>query len=136
MFRSRLNARGLLDQFHVHSAGTGDWHVGDPPDRRAQLAAASRGIDISMLRARQVQPDDAGTFDYLIAMDRGNQRELMHLAGDTHAHKVRLFMEFADIDTHEEVPDPYYGGDQGFDQVIDLIESASDGLIRHLLRQV
>ncbi len=135
VFRHRLSARGLDDRFHVDSAGTGDWHVGNPPDRRAQLAAASRGFDISMLRARQVETADAGRFDYLIAMDRGNHRELVQLAGETHAHKVRLFMEFADLDTHDEVPDPYYGGDQGFDQVIDLIESASDGLIEHLLRQ-
>ena len=135
VFRHRLSARGLQDRFHVDSAGTGDWHVGNPPDRRAQLAAASRGFDISMLRARQVQPDDTATFDYLIAMDRGNHRDLVRLAGENHAHKVRLFMEFADIDTPDEVPDPYYGGDQGFDQVIDLIEAASDGLIEHLLRQ-
>lgn len=135
VFRGRLESRGLLDRFHVDSAGTGDWHIGNPPDRRAQLAAASRGIDISMLRARQVQADDASAFDYLIAMDRGNHRDLVRLAGDARAHKVRLFMEFADIDSHDEVPDPYYGGDSGFDQVIDLIEAASDGLIEHLLRQ-
>ncbi len=134
VFRQRLVTRGLESRFRVDSAGTGDWHVGSPPDRRAQLAAASRGFDISGQRARQVRPDDADGFDYLIAMDRGNHRDLVHLAGTERAHKVRLFMEFAGIDGLEEVPDPYYGGDDGFDRVIDLVEAASDGLIEHLLR--
>jgi protein-tyrosine phosphatase len=135
-FRHHLAARNLAGRFIADSAGTGDWHVGSPPDRRAQLAAASRGFDISDLRARQVRAEDFEEFDYLIAMDRANQHELQRLAGSGNARKVRLLLEFADISGEEEVPDPYYGGEQGFDRVIDLIEAASNGLIEHLLREI
>ena len=135
VFRQRLSDRGLGERFTVDSAGTGAWHVGHPPDRRARLAAASRGFDISSLRARQVRPEDLETFDYLIAMDHGNHRELVSMAGSGRSHKVRLFMEFAHIDGPDEVPDPYYGDDNGFDRAIDLIEAASDGLIDFLLRE-
>ncbi|MDE0715150.1 MAG: low molecular weight phosphotyrosine protein phosphatase [Gammaproteobacteria bacterium] len=135
VFRQRLSDRGLDGRFTVDSAGTGDWHVGHPPDRRARFAAANRGFDISSLRARQVRSDDMETFDYLIAMDHGNHRELVRMAGQGLAHKVRLFMEFAGIDGPDEVPDPYYGDDHGFDRAIDLIEAASDGLIDYLLRE-
>ena len=134
VFRQRLAQRHLTHRFAVDSAGTGDWHVGSPPDRRAQLAAASRGFDISTLSARQVRQADFEDFDYVVAMDRNNQRDLALLAGTVHAHKVRLLMEFAGLPGEDEVPDPYYGGDSGFDRVIDLIEAASDGLIEHLLR--
>mgnify|MGYP001812253702 FL=1 len=134
IFRHHLAQRKLHDRFDADSAGTGDWHVGSPPDRRAQLAAVSRGFDISDLRARQVQRSDFEDFDYLLAMDRGNHQELCRQAGRDHLHKVRLLMEFARMAGEEEVPDPYYGGDRGFDQVIDLIEAASNGLIEHLLR--
>lgn len=135
VFRQHLSDRGLGGRFLVDSAGTGDWHVGHPPDRRAQFAAQARGFDISPIRARQVRPDDMESFDYLIAMDHGNRRELVRMAGPALAHKVRLFMEFAGIDGHDEVPDPYYGDGGGFDRAIDLIEAASEGLIDHLLRE-
>ena len=133
VFRHIVSSQELHDLFEVDSAGTGDWHVGNPPDRRAQLAAAERGIDISDLRARQVDEYDLQRFDYVIAMDHANRRELMALAGQTYGHKVRLLLEFGDISEIEEVPDPYYGGDRGFDQVLDLIEQASEGLLNHIL---
>ncbi len=135
VFRHILAERDLQDQFLVDSAGTGDWHIGNPPDRRAQAAAAERGIDISNLRARQVKDSDIHHFDYVIAMDHANRHELITLAGEFHANKVRLLLEFADIAGINEVPDPYYGGERGFDQVLDLIEQASEGLLLHILNQ-
>lgn len=135
VFRHIVSNRELHDLFDVDSAGTSHWHIGDPPDRRAQLAAAERGIDISRLRARQVDPSDLQRFDYLIAMDHSNRLELIAMAGQSNRHKVRLLLEFADIAGSDEVPDPYYGGDRGFDQVLDLIEQASEGLLDHILDQ-
>ncbi len=134
VFRHRLSVRGLGEHCIVDSAGLGTWHIGHPPDHRAQVAAAGRGFDISMIRARQVQLDDLQSFDYIIAMDHENHRELTRLAGVELAHKVRLFMEFTDVDGLDVVPDPYYGDTHGFDRVIDLIEAASDGLIDHLFQ--
>lgn len=135
VFRQLLSNRNLQELFVVDSAGTGDWHIGNPPDRRAQNAAAERGIDISNLRARQVNDRDIHRFDYVIAMDRANRQELITLVGQTHAHKVHLLLEFTDIAGFNEVPDPYYGGERGFDQVLDLIEQASEGLLQHILNQ-
>ncbi|MGB5705341.1 MAG: low molecular weight protein-tyrosine-phosphatase [Arenicellales bacterium] len=135
VFRQFLSKRNLLEQFEVDSAGTGNWHIGSPPDKRAQLAASTRGIDISSLRARQISDADIHRFDYIIAMDHSNQRELVALAGQARAHKIRLLLEFTEIIGLDEVPDPYYGGDRGFDQVLDMIEEASEGLITHILKQ-
>jgi protein-tyrosine phosphatase len=135
VFRQLLSSRNLQDLFVVDSAGTGDWHIGNPPDPRAQIAAAERGIDISNFRARQVNDRDIHRFDYVIAMDRANRQELITLVGQPHAHKVHLLLEFTDIAGLNEVPDPYYGGERGFDQVLDLIEQASEGLLQHILNQ-
>ncbi len=99
------------------------------------MVAARRGLDISSLRARQIQADDLHRFDYIIAMDHENQRELVRLAGmEDLVDKIRLFMEFVNMEGPDVVPDPYYGDDAGFDRMLDLIEEASDGLIDHLLR--
>jgi len=134
LLRHKLQQRNLLDRFEVDSAGTGDWHVGHPPDERAQAAAAIRGFDISDLRARQVSPLDTERFDYVIAMDDSNHQNLSQLAGAGHAHKVRLLLEFSASEL-DQVPDPYYGGEHGFNQVIDLIDDACEGLIADLLGQ-
>ncbi len=127
---------GVADRFELDSAGTGSWHVGDPPDARARRAAAARGIDISGQRARQVGPADFDRFDLILAMDRSNAEVLWRLAGrlgEDHAAKVRLFMEFAPETGVGEVPDPYYGGAAGFERVIDLIGEAAHGLLAHRL---
>lgn len=117
----------------VDSAGTAAYHVGNPPDRRATDAASRRGIRLEHLRARQVQAEDFGRFDLVLAMDRDNLEDLLAICPDEHRAKVSLFLEFAgDRVATLEVPDPYYGGDAGFEQVLDLVELATAGLIEQL----
>jgi protein-tyrosine phosphatase len=133
VMRRLLEDAGLGDRVEVESAGTGGWHVGEPPDERATLAARRRGITLSGA-AQQVRPADFRRFDLLIALDRANLRELLALAPDEEAaEKVRLLREFdpranGDLD----VPDPYYGGDRGFETVLDMVEAACRGLIDEL----
>jgi low molecular weight protein-tyrosine phosphatase len=116
----------------VDSAGTAGYHVGEAPDPRAQEAARRRGYDMAPLRARVVEPEDFARFDLILAMDRANLSVLHRRAPATVRERVRLFLEFApDADT-VEVPDPYYGGATGFEEVLDLVEVAARGLIRHL----
>jgi protein-tyrosine phosphatase len=126
--------RRLIDDagldIEVDSAGTGGWHAGEPPDERATLAAQRRGVTLSGA-ARQVRPDDFQRFDVLVAMDRGNLRELLALAPDEEAAaKVRLLVADADV------PDPYYGGDRGFETVLDMVEAACRELLDELRSRV
>jgi protein-tyrosine phosphatase len=116
----------------VDSAGTADYHVGEPPDRRTVAAARRRGYDLSALRARQVQTEDFRRFDYVLAMDRANLSELesRRLAGAT--AQLALFLSFAPGCEYEEVPDPYYGGSEEFERVLDLCEAAARGLLAQL----
>jgi len=116
----------------IESAGTSGYHIGAAPDERAQAAARRRRYDMSGLRARRVQPDDLEHFDLILAMDRNNWEELLELAPRAVHERVRLFLEFAPDAGTDEVPDPYYGGANGFEYVLDLIEAASLGLIRHI----
>ena len=131
-FRRAVEARGLGAQFEIDSAGTGDWHIGAPPDARAQRAGARRGIDISGLRARQTSAADMAEFDHIVAMDRANHADLVRLAGARHRAKVRLFLQDCPQADEEEVPDPYYGDDAGFDRALDLIELAAEALLAQL----
>ncbi len=131
VFARRVAEAGLQDQVLVDSAGTGDWHIGHPPDARSCAAAAARGYDMSALRARQVQARDFHDFDLVLAMDENNLRDLQRLAPPQHRHKLRLFMDFADMD-ERSVPDPYYGEAEDFQRVLDLVETAADALLRHL----
>lgn len=117
------------------SAGTHDYHIDEPPDLRSQRAAAKRGYDLAALRARQVSLRDFGEFDYVLAMDEANLRLLERLCPPSHAHKLKLFLEFSGDPAVREVPDPYYGGGQGFERVLDLAEQAARGLLEHLRRQ-
>ena len=126
---------GLEGQIIVDSAGTGDYHIGEPPDPRACLAAAQRGYDLNPLRARQVQKRDFAEFDYVLAMDHENLRALGRWCPPEHAHKVKLFTEFYSQGACP-VPDPYAGGPQGFELVLDLVEDAAQGLLRHVRRQL
>ena len=117
----------------IDSAGTHDYHAGDPPDRRAVEAAARRGIDIATQRARRVEQADFERFDLLIAMDRLNREILLDRSPEQYRSRVRLFLEFAPAVDEEDVPDPYYGGPVGFERVLDLAEEAAIGLLEELV---
>ncbi|MCA7924077.1 low molecular weight phosphotyrosine protein phosphatase [Burkholderia cenocepacia] len=132
VMRQQVDAAALADRIAIDSAGTGDWHVGEPPDTRAQAAARSRGYDLSALRARQVSAADFEQFDLLLAMDEANLAELRRRCPPQHREKVRLLMEFAPGATETEVADPYFGGAQGFEQVLDQVERACAGLLEAL----
>lgn len=119
----------------VDSAGTGSWHLGEAPDRRATQAARGRGYDLSHLRARQVDPADFEHFNYILAMDEENLAELEAMAPADYPGHLSLFLDFAVAATEREVPDPYYGGADGFDHVLDLVESASAGLLEAIRRE-
>jgi protein-tyrosine phosphatase len=133
VMRRLLDEEGLADRVMVESAGTGGWHVGEPPDERATLAARRRGIALAGA-ARQVRAADFRDFDLLIAMDRANLRELLAVAPDEEAaEKVRLLREFDPASSGDlDVPDPYYGGDRGFETVLDMVEAACRGLLDDL----
>jgi protein-tyrosine phosphatase len=121
----------------VDSAGTHDYHVGSPPDRRSIDAAARRGIDLSRLRARQVVSSDFEEFDLIVAMDRLNRAVLRDRAAPSARASIRLLLEFAGRDAEGDdvdVPDPYYGGPVGFEQVLDLVEEAAEGLLAEIRR--
>jgi protein-tyrosine phosphatase len=118
----------------VDSAGTHDYHVGEPPDRRAIAAAARRGVDISTLRARRVDAEDFARFDLILAMDQDNRSTLLRLSPASFHDRIRLLMEFAgEVEGMLDVPDPYYGGAVGFERVLDLVERAGEGLLREII---
>ena len=132
VFRALAEQEGALRQGWVRgidSAGTGDWHVGSPPDKRTVLAARRRGYELGQLRARQVTAHDFHDFDLLLAMDRSNLANLQRLRPPGGMAEVKLFLEYAAQAGFEEVPDPYYGGPEGFEEVLDLCEAASRGLL-------
>lgn len=137
VFRKLVREEGMAQSIEIDSAGTHAYHVESPPDRRAQATAVSRNIDLSDLRGRQVETEDFHRFDYILAMDNENLAILNELCPAGTEDKLCLFMDFAPDYGMSEVPDPYYGGDRGFDQVFDMIEEASKGLLadirqRHL----
>ncbi len=133
VFRRVAEDEGVLHLFEIDSAGLGDWHIGQAPDIRAQDAARNRGIDISGQSARQVRHDDYARYDLLLAMDETNYQELVQLAPSDARHKIRRFLDFAPQVPTKDVPDPFYGGPEGFDHALDLIEQAARGLLAHLL---
>jgi protein-tyrosine phosphatase len=133
VFRRVVRERAPELDVHVDSAGTHDYHVGEAPDPRARAAARRRGIDISQLRARQITADDFERFDLILAMDEDNLRALQSRADRVYHERIRLLMEFAPNATRRAVPDPYYGGEQGFEEVLDLLEEAANGLVDDLL---
>lgn len=134
VFRKRAQDAGLAQHLHIDSAGTGNWHVGRPPDRRAQVAGQRRGYDLSKLRGRQVAPEDFARFHWILAMDQGNLDDLRGLQPANFAGHLGLLRAFAaKSDAADlEVPDPYYGGPEGFELVLDLIEHATDHFLDHL----
>jgi protein-tyrosine phosphatase len=131
VFRRLVRDEGLEDEIEIDSAGTGGWHVGDPPDARATDAARRRGIELEGA-ARQFSPTDFDRYDLILAMDEENRRDLLDVAPDEDARaKVRLFREFdpASNGGDLDVPDPYFGGEQGFEHVLDLVDAAARGLL-------
>jgi protein-tyrosine phosphatase len=119
-------------RLEIDSAGTAGYHIGSPPDSRTQQAALRRGYDMSAIRARAVEPRDFTRFDLILAMDRNNFDTLRDGAPPAAHSRIRLFLEFAPELEIREVPDPYYGGPNGFEEVLDLVEAAARGLLIHL----
>lgn len=132
VFRKLVAEEGLVEHIEIDSAGTHAYHIGKPPDQRAQAAAESRGVDLSRLRGRQALREDMERFDYVLAMDRENHEHLLAICPDGLEEKIRLFLEFAPHRPEREVPDPYYGGPAGFDRVLDMIEEAARGLLEDI----
>lgn len=132
VFRQLLNTQSLSDKIKTDSAGTHAYHVGEPPDRRAQLTAKNRNIDLSDLRARKSIPEDFIEFDYVLAMDNDNYAILRSECPSGSEYKLKLFMDFAPQLEISEVPDPYYGGDNGFEVVFDMVQTAAEGLLEDI----
>jgi protein-tyrosine phosphatase len=132
VFRHMARQAGLEERFEIDSAGTHAYHVGKAPDARAQEAARRRGYDLSGLRGRQVCLADFAHFDLLLAMDRENLQNLLSVCPPEQRHKVRLLLEYSREFEEKEVPDPYYGGTQGFERVLDMVEDAAQGLLEQL----
>lgn len=132
VFRHYVEKAGLSGSIQIDSAGTHDYHIGDAPDARTQRAAQQRGYDMSNLRGRQVDAGDFSRFDYVLAMDEANLSILQRLRPRESQSHLGLFLEFAGSHIEREVPDPYYGGAEGFERVLDMVEDAAAGLLRHI----
>jgi len=133
IFRKLAADAGMAEAVTADSAGTHGYHAGEPPDPRAQRAAAKRGYDLSALRARTIEDSDFQRFDLILAMDRDHY-SILSSAQPMTAHKVKLMMSYARRFKEREVPDPYYGGPQGFERVLDMLEDAAEGLLDSLRR--
>ncbi len=132
VFHQLVNEAGLSDRFEIDSAGTGAWHVGERADARAAMVASQHGVQLES-RARQVTSDDLLHFDYVIAMDRENLRNLERMAGETGSDAViRLLRDYGSGETGDEVPDPYYGGSSGFETVYEIVHRSCQGLLQRL----
>jgi protein-tyrosine phosphatase len=129
VFRALVDEAGLADRIRVDSAGTHGYHIGEPPDRRSQAAARRRGVDLGGQRAREVSILDFERFDYIVAMERGHVRILEGFCPAGEEHRIRTMLEFAPDLSVTDVPDPYYGGGDGFETVLDMIERAAAGLL-------
>lgn len=132
VFRHQVNAAGLAHLIATDSVGTHDYNIGSPPDERSQAMARVRGYDMSMLRGRQVTAADFAAFDFILAMDNYNLALLKKICPPEYLYRLGLFMEHSANFSEREVPDPYYGGEQGFNQVLDMVEDAARGLLKKL----
>lgn len=132
VFRHYVESAGMSADIFIDSAGTHDYHIGDRPDARAQHAARQRGYDMSELRGRQVGGDDFRYFDYVLAMDTSNLAILQHITPPDSDTRARLFLDYARHHREREVPDPYYGGADGFEHVLDMVEDAAQGLLEEI----
>ncbi len=135
VFRHLVRESGLEHLVEIDSAGTHGYHVGAAPDDRAQETALARGVDIGDLRARRAEPDDFIYYDYILAMDQENYHSLSRICPRGMQRKLVLLMDYAPELRRREVPDPYYGGQQGFDQVFDMVEAAARGLLEDITRR-
>lgn len=136
VFKHIVRQAGLEREVFVDSAGTHAYHIGEPPDRRAQNFALKRGYSMHDLRARKVVVNDFADFHYILAMDYENLTCLQQWCPDRYSDKPELFMNYSKGKYgNQEVPDPYFGGDKGFEQVLDMIEEASQGLLEHICSQ-
>jgi protein-tyrosine phosphatase len=136
VLRAKIAALGLGSLIEVDSAGTSGFHAGEAPDARSQRVALRYGYDLSALVARQVKAADFITYDYLFALDAGHEKELLQHAPAEHAYKVKLFLPFVGMPPPHEVPDPYYGGEDGFEAVLSMLESGCAKLIDKLLDEM
>ncbi len=136
VFRQYVEHAGLAKHIATDSAGTHDYHIGEPPDLRAQHAALQRGYDMSDLRGRQVAQADFQRFDYVLAMDRANLAILQKLALPGSRTQAQLFLSYARHHSDAEVPDPYFGGSAGFERVLDMIEDAAEGLLQQISQRL
>jgi len=134
VFEQLVVSKGLSRQILTDSAGTHAYHIGESPDSRSQATAQAHGVDLSQQRAQKVKKEDFEFFDYIIAMDNSNYHDLMQRAREEFQHKIYRFMEFAPDWDNDDVPDPYYGGVNGFENVFKMVEAASDGLLRHIIK--
>lgn len=134
VFEKLVQSYGLDPHFHIDSAGTHSYHLNEPPDLRAQEAARKRGMDLSQQRSRQIVQADLDAFDYVLVMDRTNWKDLQRVALPKHQERIHLFMKFATRWHTDEVPDPYYGGSNSFERVLDMTEDAAAGLLAHIRR--
>lgn len=132
LFRSRVEKAGVSDKFIIDSAGTGGWHIGKAPDARSIATALKRGVDISGLRARQLQLDDYMNFQHLIALDESHLSHMQSGRPAKATARISLLMHHAEVRAWTDVPDPYYGGQEDFERAYDLIEAGVDGLFRTL----
>ncbi|MDX1421126.1 MAG: low molecular weight protein-tyrosine-phosphatase [Rubricoccaceae bacterium] len=136
IFRRKVEEAGLTDRFEIDSAGTGNWHVGEPPDARMRSMASRRGLDLSGLRGRQVTRVDLvgdRAYDHVFVMDKTNLNDTLYLdPGGDHGTRIRLFREFDPEPDDYQVPDPYYGGPEGFERVYDIVDRTADALLARL----
>ncbi|MCX4192773.1 low molecular weight protein-tyrosine-phosphatase [Methylophaga sp. OBS1] len=136
VFTHLVEKHGTLDRFMIDSAGTHAYHIGEEPDARAQQTARQRGIDLSHIRARKFARTDFDMFDHILAMDTDNY-EILHAACPPDLrNKIKLFLDYAPERDENDVPDPYYGGQNGFDHVFDLVEDASVGFYNTVMTKV
>jgi protein-tyrosine phosphatase len=133
VFRHLARERGALERLRIDSAGTHDYHVGEAPDARSVEHARRRGYDLTVLRARQVARSDFEEFDRILAMDRGHLRQLKAIAPAGTAARISMFLDHSDNWRGLDVPDPYYGGGRGFEEVLDMVEEASARLLEEIL---
>ncbi len=134
VFNRFIQDMGAANRFLVDSAGTHAYHVGEPSDHRSQQTARSRGVDLSKIRARKVALLDFEHFDHILAMDSQNYQNLLNICPTEHQHKVELFLDYAPEHSERDVPDPYYGGKNGFEHVFDLVEDASKGFYNSVIK--
>ena len=132
VFESHVKSEQLSNFIEVDSAGTHSYHIGEKPDRRSQETAQENGIDLNYIRSRQVVSNDFSYYDYILAMDNDNYALLEQACPEEYKNKIALFLEYAPTYLSKEVPDPYYGGTNGFDNVFAMVDSASIGLLEAL----